>query len=107
MTSTAEGRWNYCGAFLLCDPGWCVHILYRDVYPDVQNKWDDNTHARTRPIALLGNVVSTETICYTSSSSVNHDSSLIGGRPNVKPTHCISSRGPARSSWYIVRFAFS
>ena len=23
---------------LLCDPGWYVHK------PDVQNKWDDNTH---------------------------------------------------------------
>ena len=27
-----------CVAFLLCDPGWYVHK------PDVQNKWDDNTH---------------------------------------------------------------
>ena len=25
-------------AFLLCDPYWYVHK------PDVQNKWDDNTH---------------------------------------------------------------
>ena len=27
-----------CVIFLLCDPGWYVHK------PDVQNKWDDNTH---------------------------------------------------------------
>ena len=26
--------------FLLCDPGWYVHK------PDVQNKWDDNTHTQ-------------------------------------------------------------
>ena len=30
-----------CVAFLLCDPGWYVHK------PDVQNKWDDNTHTHT------------------------------------------------------------
>ena len=27
-------------AFLLCDPGWCVHKS------DVQNKWDDSTHTQ-------------------------------------------------------------
>ena len=27
--------------FLLCDPGWYVHK------PDVQNKWDENTHTHT------------------------------------------------------------
>ena len=27
-----------CVTFLLCDPGWYVHK------PDVQNKWEDNTH---------------------------------------------------------------
>ena len=27
--------------FLLCDPVWFVHK------PDVQNKWDDNTHTNT------------------------------------------------------------
>ena len=26
-----------CVAFVLCDPGWCVHKS------DVQNKWDDST----------------------------------------------------------------
>ena len=26
------------GGEILCDPGWYVHK------PDVQNKWDDNTH---------------------------------------------------------------
>ena len=32
-----------CVAFLLYDPGWCVHKS------DVQNKWDDNTrHTRSR-----------------------------------------------------------
>ena len=30
-----------CVTFLLCDPGWYVHK------PDVQNKWDDNTHTHT------------------------------------------------------------
>ena len=30
-----------CVAFLLCDPGWCVHKS------DVQNKWDGNTHTHT------------------------------------------------------------
>ena len=31
-----------CVAFLLCDPGWYVHK------PDVQNRWNDNTHTRAR-----------------------------------------------------------
>ena len=30
-----------CVTFLLCGPGWHVHK------PDVQNKWDDNTHTHT------------------------------------------------------------
>ena len=30
--------------FLLCDPGWYVHK------PDVQNKWDDNTHTHVTSI---------------------------------------------------------
>ena len=30
-----EGGWE-----ILCDPGWYVHK------PDVQNKWEDNTHTR-------------------------------------------------------------
>ena len=30
-----------CMSFLLCDPGWYVHK------PDVQNKWDDNTHTHS------------------------------------------------------------
>ena len=30
-----------CETFLLCDLGWYVHK------PDVQNKWDDNTHTHT------------------------------------------------------------
>ena len=29
------------GREILCDPGWYVHN------PDVQNKWDDNTHTHT------------------------------------------------------------
>ena len=33
--------------FLLCDPGWCVHVLYRKVKSDVQNKWDDNKQTKT------------------------------------------------------------
>ena len=32
---------KFCVTFLLCDPGWCVHK------PDVQNKWDDDTHTHT------------------------------------------------------------
>ena len=30
--------------FHLCDLGWCVHILFRKVWSDVQNKWDANIH---------------------------------------------------------------
>ena len=33
-------RW-FCAAFLLSDPGWCVHTLYRKVNLDVQSRWDD------------------------------------------------------------------
>ena len=32
--------------FLLCDPGWYVHK------PDVQNKWDVNTHTHTHKTYL-------------------------------------------------------
>ena len=45
-TSTAEGRWrrkqkkNSSVAFLLCDPGWCVHVLTKGIKYDVQKKWD-------------------------------------------------------------------
>ena len=31
------------GGEILCDPGWYVHNK-----PDVQNKWDDNTHTHWR-----------------------------------------------------------
>ena len=39
--------------FLLCDPGWCVHKS------DAQNKWDDNTHTKTRgfPFIFAGSSV--------------------------------------------------
>ena len=33
-----EGGEVLCVIFFLCNPGWYVH------QPDVQNKWDDNTH---------------------------------------------------------------
>ena len=36
-----------CVAFLLCDPGWYVHK------PDVENKWDDNTHRHTSPLGRI------------------------------------------------------
>ena len=39
-------------AFLLCDPGWCVHMSYRNVKSDVQNKLDDNTRTRTHTQTL-------------------------------------------------------
>ena len=38
-------------AFLLCDPGWCVHNS------DVQNKWDDNRE-REREREIMN-------ICYS------------------------------------------
>ena len=41
-------------AFLLCDPGWCVHILYREVVKsDVQNKWDDNKQTKVKLFGVL------------------------------------------------------
>ena len=46
------------GGGILCDPGWYVHK------PDVQNKWDDNTHNTVAPNAK----VPTVTVFITGSS---------------------------------------
>ena len=41
-------------AFLLCDPGWFVHILYRNMYglKSRLHEWDDKNIPRTAPSVL-------------------------------------------------------
>ena len=46
---------KYCAIFLLCDPGWYVHK------PNVQYKWDGNTHTTLLLTVELMHSLSVET----------------------------------------------